>query len=41
MKIIDLEEKNEKLKKEKKDKKNTPKAPATKREDNAVKSSGE
>lgn len=40
-KIADLEEKNEKLKKEKKDKKNTPKAPATKREDNAEKSSGE
>lgn len=40
-KIADLEEKNEKLKKEKKDKKNTPKAPATKREDNVEKSSGE
>ncbi len=39
-KIADLEEKNEKLKKEKKDKKNTPKAQATKREDNAEKSSG-
>ena len=40
-KIADLEEKNEKLKKEKKDKKNTPKAQATKREDNAEKRSGE